>query len=184
MVTSFIMESNINIISYVKEIFRAQQSSESKCRQFIPKKELSENDYILIDMLNSCGHESVSFCVSDPAAEDMPIVFASDGFCKLTGYVCNEIEGKNCRFLQGEETRNDDVSRIRNAIKQERDVSINLVNYRKDGSKFVNEFFLCPLRDVNSNVVYFIGIQTPVPKLGRGQMPQNPGWVYSQGIHM
>ena len=48
----------------------------------------------------SVGHEDVSFCVTDPDQNDCPIIFASDGFCRFTGYDAQEIEGKNCRFLQ------------------------------------------------------------------------------------
>ncbi len=32
---------------------------------------------------------------------DCPIIYASDAFCKLTGYARDELVGRNCRFLQG-----------------------------------------------------------------------------------
>lgn len=178
------MISKEEFIALLKSIFGSSTPNPSKSRQFVPAKDLCEKDCTLIDMLNSNGHESVSFCISDPDAEDLPIIFASDGFCKLTGYSSDEIEGKNCRFLQGSETKPEDVARIRNAIQDKSDVSANLLNYRKDGTPFVNEFFLCPLHDSNSKLVYFIGIQTPVENYGRGQMPKNPGWVYTQGNHV
>lgn len=126
----------------------------SLARQFIPEKELCETDCILVDMLNSRGHENVSFCVCDPHETDMPIIFASDGFCNFTGYPCDEIVGRNCRFLQGPETRREEVDSIRNAIESEEERSVNLLNYRKDGTPFVNEFFISPLRDKEKNVQY------------------------------
>ncbi len=47
--------------------------------------------------------------------------------------------GRNCRFLQGEETSPQDVKRISDALKSEKECSVNLLNYKKDGTKFVNE---------------------------------------------
>ena len=177
-------------------------------RPFLPTKALCEQDLILIDMLNSQGHEQVCFCVCDPDFADCPIVYASPGFCNFTGYPVHEIEGRNCRFLQGPETDAADVARIRAAIQgytdaaatakddksslssqpqqQLQPVSVNLLNYRKDGTSFCNEFFLAPLRSTTSNgknnkqqqrLQYLIGIQCPVSHLGPGQAPSNPGYV-------
>jgi PAS domain S-box-containing protein len=166
-------------------VFSLPPSFESStARQFvITKDSLTERDSIILAMLNSRGHETVCYCICDPAQTDCPIIFASDGFCAFTGYNFDEIEGRNCRFLQGKETQSSDVDRIRQAIKQEREVSVNLLNYRKDGSTFINEFFLSPLRNDAGKVVYYIGVQCSVPAAGPGQAPKNSGWVYSQGLH-
>lgn len=126
----------------------------STARQFIPTKLLKEKDDILISMLNSVGHEDICYCVCDPDLKDMPIIFASDGFCSFTGYTYKEIEGKNCRFLQGKDTLPESIDRIRTAIKQETSCSVNLLNYRKDGTSFVNEFFMAPLHDDNNKLLY------------------------------
>ena len=169
-----------SVLQYSQPEERAEQSS---ARQFIPSKRLCEKDNVVIDMLNSSGHEDVCFCICDPSQKDMPIIFASEGFCKFTGYTHEEIEGRNCRFLQGPETDSRDVDRIRMAIKLEKETSVNLLNYRKDGSTFFNEFFLSPLRDdvkdgKKGEVMYFIGVQCAVDRLGPGQMPSNKGYVH------
>ena len=129
----------------------------------------------IIDMLNSAGHEDVSFCICDPGQDDCPIIFASDGFCNFTGYAVNEIEGRNCRFLQGPGTEKADVDKIRSAIKSEKEESVNLLNYKKDGTSFNNQFFLSPLYDREGKLAYYIGCQCSVKKLGPGQAPANPG---------
>jgi PAS domain S-box-containing protein len=152
-------------------------------RQFEATKRLCEKDYVVIDMLNSAGHEQIAFCVCDPDLPDLPICFASDGFCTFTGYAHDEIEGKNCRFLQGTETNKEDVNRIRTAIKERTQCSVNLLNYRKDGTSFCNEFFLSPLCDDSGKLLYYIGVQCPVAKLGPGQMPKNAGYVTRMYIY-
>ena len=41
-----------------------------------------------------------NFVLSDPSLPDNPIVYCSEGFCKLTGYKRQFVLGRNCRFLQ------------------------------------------------------------------------------------
>jgi len=89
-------------------------------------------------MLNSTP-ESVSFCITDPNLPDNPVIYISSGFTKLTGYEFDDIVGRNCRFLQGEKTSAADVKRISDALKSEKECSVNLLNYKKDGTEFVNE---------------------------------------------
>ena len=110
----------------------------TKSKSYTPAKRLCERDYIILDMLNSTP-ESVSFCITDPHQSDNPVIYISSGFTKLTGYQFDEIVGRNCRFLQGKETSPQDVKRISDALKSEKECSVNLLNYKKDGTKFVNE---------------------------------------------
>lgn len=185
MTTTAIHTTKEAILSFLSTLVnddpRPADEQSPNSRSFIPLKSLTEKDHVLVDMLNSQGHEEVSFCICDPDATDMPIIFASDGFCSFTGYAHDEIEGRNCRFLQGPNTAKDDVDRIRTAIKGETEANVNLLNYRKDGSTFVNQFFLAPLhsRDEPSKVVYHIGVQTCVPNNEPGQMIANPGKTHS-----
>ena len=72
-------------------------------------------------------------------------MYASAGFCALTGYSKQEIENINCRFLQGPETNPEHIQVIRNAIQEECDAAVEILNYKKDGTKFMNRFFICPL---------------------------------------
>lgn len=174
-----IKEAAATLREILKDLFSpllaTPEGKEFGARKFVNSKELVERDQVIIDMLNSPGHEEICYCVCDPDLADLPIIFASDGFCNFTGYSKEEIEGQNCRFLQGAETKKEDIDRIRTAIKEEHETNVNLLNYRKDGTTFANEFFIAPLRDSSNKIMYFIGVQTFVPKLGPGQMPANAG---------
>ena len=75
------------------------------------------------------------------------------------------------------------MDRIRSAIKSQSEASVNLLNYKKDGTSFNNQFFLAPLRDADERLAYYIGVQCSVKRLGPGRAPENMGWVYAQGIH-
>jgi PAS domain S-box-containing protein len=77
----------------------------------------------------------------------------------LTEYSREEILGRNCRFLQGPETDRGTVKKIRDAIDNQIEVTVQLINYTKSGKKFWNLFHLQPMRDQKGDVQYFIGVQ-------------------------
>ncbi|RNJ42345.1 PAS domain S-box protein [Mesorhizobium erdmanii] len=97
--------------------------------------------------------------VTDGTRQDHPIVLANEAFLKLTGYSAGEVLGRNCRFLQGPATSKIAVSEIRAAIREEREVGVELLNYRKDGSAFWNQLHLSPIHDDSGRVVYHFGSQ-------------------------
>ncbi|GAB2214696.1 hypothetical protein Droror1_Dr00019058 [Drosera rotundifolia] len=112
-----------------------------------------------IDLATTLERIEKNFVITDPRLPDNPIIFASDSFLELTEYSREEILGRNCRFLQGPETDPDTVRKIRYAIDNETDVTVQLINYTKTGKKFWNVFHLQPMRDNKGEVQYFIGVQ-------------------------
>ncbi|KAK3012630.1 hypothetical protein RJ639_008586, partial [Escallonia herrerae] len=112
-----------------------------------------------IDLATTLERIEKNFVITDPRLPDNPIIFASDSFLELTEYSREEILGRNCRFLQGPETDPATVKKIRNAIDNQTDVTVQLINYTKTGKKFWNLFHLQPMRDQKGEVQYFIGVQ-------------------------
>nr|AML77514.1 putative LOV domain-containing protein [Mirabilis jalapa] len=112
-----------------------------------------------IDLATTLERIEKNFVITDPRLPDNPIIFASDSFLELTEYTREEILGRNCRFLQGPETDQATVQRIRDAIKEQREITVQLINYTKSGKKFWNLFHLQPMRDQKGELQYFIGVQ-------------------------
>ncbi|KAI4340395.1 hypothetical protein MLD38_025235 [Melastoma candidum] len=112
-----------------------------------------------IDLATTLERIEKNFVITDPRLPDNPIIFASDSFLELTEYSREEILGRNCRFLQGPETDPSTVRKIRDAIDNQREVTVQLINYTKGGKKFWNLFHLQPMRDQKGEVQYFIGVQ-------------------------
>ncbi|GMH12330.1 hypothetical protein Nepgr_014171 [Nepenthes gracilis] len=112
-----------------------------------------------IDLATTLERIEKNFVITDPRLPDNPIIFASDSFLELTEYSREEILGRNCRFLQGLETDPVAVRKIRDAIDNQTEVTMQLINYTKTGKKFWNVFHLQPMRDQKGEVQYFIGVQ-------------------------
>nr|AML78731.1 putative LOV domain-containing protein [Mansoa alliacea] len=121
----------------------------------VRKKEMRKG----IDLATTLERIEKNFVITDPRLPDNPIIFASDSFLELTEYSREEILGRNCRFLQGPETDPATVRKIREAIDNQTDVTVQLINYTKSGKKFWNLFHLQPMRDQKGEVQYFIGVQ-------------------------
>lgn len=100
--------------------------------------------------------------ITDPNRPDNPIVFANDAFMRLTGYSREEILGHNCRFLQGPETDPADVARLRDSIRRRSEIEMEIINHRKDGSKFWNRVLISPVFDEDGKLSYFFASQLDV----------------------
>lgn len=97
--------------------------------------------------------------VSDAQHPDMPIVYVNPMFEQMSGYTAAEVLGRNCRFLQGGEQDQTSLAAIRTAIRTQSNGYAKLRNFRKDGSLFVNELFISPVKDAQGTVTHFVGIQ-------------------------
>jgi PAS domain S-box-containing protein len=92
-------------------------------------------------------------------------------FYNISQYGREYVIGRNCRFLQGPETSNASVRRMIDAIAAGQEITETILNYRRDGSPFMNLLMLAPLYDNKGHVRYFIGCQIDVSSLiegGRG----------------
>jgi PAS domain S-box-containing protein len=113
-------------------------------------------------MLTAVRNARIPLCISDPNQSDNPIVFANAAFFDLTGYSESEVIGNNCRMLQGEGTTPESVAHIRDTIDAERSDTIEILNYRKDGSTFVNSLQIGPIYNDDGKLAFFFGSQLDI----------------------
>ena len=104
----------------------------------------------------------MSMLITDPRQPDNPIVFANGAFFRLTGYRREEVIGRNCRFLQGPDTDPLAIDIIRRAVDDVVDVSVDILNYRKDGSSFWNALFISPVSNEKGELQFFFASQLDV----------------------
>ncbi len=107
--------------------------------------------------------------IADPHRPDTPVVFANQAFADLTGYAVAEVIGRNCRFLQGPETDPAACATLRQAMTQERAVTVELRNYRRDGSAFWNALSVSPVHGPDGRLRHFVGTQRDVTQRRDGE---------------
>jgi two-component system sporulation sensor kinase C len=100
--------------------------------------------------------------IANAQLPDMPLMYVNPAFEAMTGYSLEEVEGRNCRFLQNSETQQPGLTLVREALAQERETVAVLKNYRKDGRLFWNELALSPIRNRDGELTHIVGIQMDV----------------------
>jgi len=104
----------------------------------------------------------VGITITDPDREDNPMVYVNERFETLTGYGRAEALGRNCRFLQGEDTDPGTRRHLRERIDAERSVAVDIVNYRKNGERMWQKLDIAPVTDDDGAATNFVGFQTEI----------------------
>jgi PAS domain S-box-containing protein len=134
--------------------------------EFTAEKDPGLIPFVLSQILDTVVN---GITLSDPDQTDNPIVYANAAFELITGYEQEEIIGRNCRFLQGEDREQPEIERIREALRTQQPVTVTLRNYRKDGTLFYNRFSIRPLYDRAGRLIYYLGVQYDVTEQIRAQ---------------
>ena len=100
--------------------------------------------------------------ITNPRLPDNPVVFVNDSFVRLTGYAREEILGRNCRFLQGEDTDPKTIKLLHDAVQAVRPLEVDIHNYRKNGEPFWNRLLMAPVFDADQRLTYFFASQVDV----------------------
>ena len=128
---------------------------------FIAEKDPGLIPQILSLILDECIN---GITLADPDLDDMPIVYANKAFEAVTGYSQEEVIGRNCRFLQGDDRNQKEIKRIQEAINDQKPVEVVLRNYKKNGELFYNRFKIIPLFDRSGKLIYFLGVQYDITR--------------------
>lgn len=107
---------------------------------------------------------STGVAITDHSQPDEPIIYCNKSFEHLSGYSRDQIIGRNCRFLQGNDRDQEARKAIKDAIKREVSVNVELRNYRSDGTLFWNDLIMSPVKDQEGKVTHFVGIQTDITR--------------------
>lgn len=114
------------------------------------------------ELIGSIRLSPIASIITDCKAGDNPIIAANRAFEQLTGYREDELIGRNCRMLAGPETEPAKSAALRQAVATATPAIIELLNYRKDGTGFLNAVMIAPLLDDEGELAYFIGSQMEV----------------------
>ncbi len=105
---------------------------------------------------------SQGILITDPNKKDNPIVYASAGFERITGYSAQEVLGQNCRFLQGKDTDKETIATLKRSIDARKGCAVEVLNYRKDGTPFWNALSLDPVKNSAGELEHYVAVQNDI----------------------
>ena len=114
-------------------------------------------------LLTVLSHLDVGVAITDPLLEDSPLIYVNDSYVKMTGYSRRDLLGRNPRFLQGEETSPQELRRVAELLSTGQPYLGDLLNYRQDGSTFVNRMAIHPVFNSQGQVVQYVALCEPLP---------------------
>lgn len=118
--------------------------------------------YIMKRLLETSMAEAFNSILITEAGPGYPIVYANAAFSELTGYEPGEVMGKSPSMLQGPNTDQAVLERLNKDISEGRLFHGQAINYRKDGSEFMMEWKIAPIRNEKDEITHYLAIQREV----------------------
>jgi PAS domain S-box-containing protein len=115
--------------------------------------------YIMKRLLEASMEESFNSIVISKAGPGYPIIYVNSAFCELTGYGPHEVIGKSPSILQGPDTDPAVLNRLNQDLAEGRLFYGKAINYRKDGSPFMMEWKIAPIRNDKDEITHYLAIQ-------------------------
>lgn len=145
-------------------------------RQPINQFELSEQGYVqpfalsesLLALAVHSAYDSIMITSSD-VVNGFKIVYVNPAFTRITGYSAQEVIGKTPKILQGSRTDKAILSEMQSKIVKGEVFQGCAVNYRKDGSEFINEWHIEPLKNRDGLTTHFLAIQRDITERKRAE---------------
>ena len=108
-------------------------------------------------------NDAVIVTEAEPTHSPGPrILWANDIFYESTGYQPSEIIGRSPRILQGPLTDKSVLKRLSTALENWEVCRVEVLNYKKDGTTFWNEFEVTPIADETGWFTHWISVQRDV----------------------
>lgn len=150
-------------ISYYP-IFKDKEVIGTACfSRNITKQKKAENHLRLLESVITNANDAVLITEGTPMDDPGPrIVYVNQAFTDMTGYEASEVMGKTPRILQGSGTNRVQLRRIRNALDRHQSIDVEIVNYKKNGEEFWNNFTLVPVMDKDKRLTHCVSIQRDV----------------------
>jgi PAS domain S-box-containing protein len=134
------------------------------------KVEKAETNLRLLESAIRNDYDSILITEMDMDNPGPRIVYVNDGFTKMTGYTRDEAIGQTPRILQGAKTDRAVLDKLRGALSNGRPFFGQTVNYRKDGSEFVNQWDIHPLIDDKGEVTHWVSYQHDITERKRAEL--------------
>jgi PAS domain S-box-containing protein len=174
------------LLTAIKHIFGMQLADLSKLKKWSKDKQSFEKIKEFVEdliedrdrkaknlsLLESAIREDYDSIVITELPLEKPgprIVYVNNGFCEMTGYSKEEVIGKTPRILQGPKTDPEVLEKLKRRLREGQSFFGQTVNYRKDGSEFVNQWDIHPLKDKDGNITHWVSYQHDITDRKRAE---------------
>ena len=112
--------------------------------------------------------EAVLITEGEPLEKPGPrITYVNPAFTEITGYEAEDVIGKTPRILQGPDTEPWVIERLRHRLRRGRRFEGKAINYRKDGTPYVNHWSIAPVQDADGHITHWVSVQRDVTEQRR-----------------
>lgn len=137
------------------------------------QKKQAEEHLTLLESAISDDYDSIVITDLELESPGPHIVYVNDGFTKLTGFTKEEAIGKTPRILQGPKTDRETLDSLVRELKEGKSFFGQAVNYRKDGSEFINQWDIHPLYNNKGEITHWVSYQHDVTKRKQSEITFN-----------
>ena len=117
---------------------------------------------IMKHLLEASMDTSFNGVMITEAGPGYPIVYVNPAFCELTGYGPQELVGQSPSLLQGPGTSQWVLDQLKAQITAGEMFHGRTANYRKDGSEFIMDWRIVPIRNAAGDISHYLAIQREV----------------------
>ena len=101
------------------------------------------------------------------------IEYANPAFTRMTGYEAHEVLGRSPRLLQGPGTDRTVLDRLRASLEAGEFAQGEALNYRKDGTTYMVEWLIIPVRDADGCITRWVSAQRDITDRRAAEDRQN-----------
>jgi PAS domain S-box-containing protein len=153
-----------NKIKHLAKNPEAFEELKSLFEHVIKERDEAKKHLNLLESAISNDYDSIIITDLNLENPGPKIIYVNDCFTKLTGYSKEEAIGQTPRILQGPKTERATLDRLKKNLKEGKSFFGQAVNYRKDGSEFINQWDIHPLYNDNGEITHWVSYQHDITK--------------------
>ena len=128
----------------------------------ISERKRTEQMLLLLELAVEHIEEAITITTAQLEPPGPQIVYVNPAFSTITGYSSEDAIGSTPRILHGPKTDRAVLDRLLQNLWQRQTFHGKTVNYRKDGTEFLMEWYVVPLVNKQFEVTHFVAVQRDV----------------------